>query len=71
MSGFPKNTFGGTLSFLVVLVHIPYIYMYVWNRYIWSDIYTYGIFLERANVMIHILRNRDFEHLHFQPRVAT
>lgn len=54
MSGFPKNTFGGTLSFLIVLVHIPYIYIYIWNKYIWNNIYTYGIFLERANVMIHI-----------------
>lgn len=61
MSGFPKNTFGGTLCFLIVLVHIPYIY---------THLYIYGIFLESADVMMHILRNRDFEHLHFQPRVA-
>lgn len=53
MSGFPKNTFGGTLCFLIVLVHV-----YV------------SILLARANVMMHVPRNRDFEHLHFQPGVV-
>lgn len=48
---FPKNRFGDTLCFLIILDHIIYV-------------------TQRANMVMYILRYKDFNHVHSPPTVV-